>query len=77
MSTIESDDYKRGWYDGYKAAKYPYPQHPITPTPTGQVQLACSKCGMLLNGVMGFVCPNQDCPVQPKITSSLSNQETL
>lgn len=29
---------------------------------------ACSECGMQWSGVMGYVCPNIKCPIQPKVT---------
>lgn len=76
----ESDDYKRGWYDGYKAAGqynplFPQPL-PYTPTPINKPSIRCDKCGMVWEGAMGYVCPRQDCTIQPKITS-VSNKETL
>ena len=74
----ESDDYKRGWYDGYRAAKQtinPSPQ-PFMPTPINKPNIRCDKCGMVWEGAMGYVCPRQDCTIQPKITS-VSNKEIL
>ena len=67
----ESDDYKRGWFDGYQAAKQNVAQNPMPymPQPIGEPQIKCSKCGMLWKGVMGYCCPNFDCPVQPKVSS--------
>lgn len=29
----------------------------------------CKVCGLEWKGVMGYSCPNMNCPVQPKITS--------
>ena len=28
----------------------------------------CPKCKMVWKGAMGYVCPNNDCPIQPKVT---------
>ena len=40
---------------------------PVYPTPTIDLNSKkCSKCGMVWTGVMGYVCPSQDCPVQLK-----------
>ena len=36
----------------------PYHQHKTT----------CSTCGMVWEGVMGYVCGNLNCPVQLKVT---------
>ena len=32
----------------------------------------CTKCGMVWKGVMGYVCAQSDCPVQMKVTSSIT-----
>ena len=41
---------------------------PVYPTPTMDLNSKkCSKCGMEWKGVMGYVCPSQDCPVQVKV----------
>lgn len=31
-------------------------------------KVKCVKCGMIWEGVMGYVCGNTDCPVQLKVT---------
>ena len=68
----ESDDYKRGWYDGYNAAKQHNPLNPplmpMDPNPIREPIINCPKCGVVWKGVMGYSCPLTDCPVQPKIT---------
>ena len=69
----ESDDYKRGWYDVYNAAKQSIPQ-PFTPE-IYKPKIQCHKCGITWEGTLGYVCPRQDCLIQPKI--SYSNKETL
>lgn len=66
---MESDDYKRGWYDGYQAAQRQNPtitQPPIT-VPTIKVQPAnyvCSVCGIDFgtNKTWGYVCNFNGCP---------------
>ena len=73
----ESSDYKRGWYDGYQAGRNSLPQsQPFMPMPIGTPKIACTKCGIDFTGSMGYVCPRQDCVIQPKITAS-ANKETL
>lgn len=82
MSDKESQDYYRGFYDGFQAAKKEARQIPpdIGRMPVGpglvEPQIKCIKCGMMWQGVMGYVCPNMDCPIQPKIIAA-SNQEKL
>lgn len=68
----ESDDYKRGWFDGFNAAKqhnplFPQPM-PYMPSPTQKPNIKCDKCGMIWEGAMGYVCPRHDCAVQPKVS---------
>ena len=42
---------------------------PVYPIPTMDLNSKkCSKCGMIWKGVMGYVCPSQDCPVQVKVS---------
>jgi hypothetical protein len=62
----QSDDYQRGYFDGYLAAKNA-PLQPYAPTPSGQAKVTCPKCNMVWEGVMGYVCPSFDCPIQPKV----------
>ena len=74
-----SDEYKRGWYDGYQAAKQsnPFNPQPFMPSPVDyKPKFHCHKCNMTWEGFAGYVCPRQDCAVQPKITAT-SNQEKL
>lgn len=40
---------------------------PISPVESKE-KPKCSKCGMILDKVMFFSCPRQDCPTQPQIT---------
>ena len=75
MSMNESDDYKRGWYDGYNAKNKPQtppwerkPDSLPWEIPMGPPQVTCSKCGMVFTGAMGYYCPQTNCPIQPKAT---------
>ena len=36
--------------------------------PTHTHKTTCSKCGMVWEGVMGYVCSDLNCPVQLKVT---------
>lgn len=38
-----------------------YPQ-PMMPIVTNPPEIKCSKCGIKLEGVMGYCCPRGDCP---------------
>lgn len=39
----------------------------IIPLQNGPI-VTCAKCGMRWEGAMGYVCPDNHCPVQPKVT---------
>lgn len=64
--SIESDDYKRGWYDGYQAAQKDqtkiYPPIPLPPINTPVMR--CNVCGMEFKNAMGYVCNNPSCPTK-------------
>ena len=67
---IESDDYKRGWYDGYQAAQKQNPtitQPPsLFPRPKGTH--ACHVCGIDFGDkAWRYVCYVDKCPT--KVTS--------
>lgn len=56
--------------------KYPTPSNPRPDDPFKRTHEAtwpniksCSKCGMNLSGVMGYVCYDMQCPTQVRITS--------
>lgn len=49
------------------AAPKTIPMQPWALPPMGTKPI-CSKCGMELSGVMGYVCPAQDCPTFAKVT---------
>ena len=59
---IESDDYKKGWYDGYQAAKREQPVNiPTTPCIAPKIDMSgCTICGRV--GLSGVVCYLQNCP---------------
>ena len=63
---IESDEYKRGWYDGYQAAKREQqinlPPLPYTPPISNNPR--CMVCGMEFKNAMGYVCYNPNCPTK-------------
>ena len=41
---------------------------PPCPAPIIAEKPRCSKCGMQLDGVMGYVCSDVHCPTFPKVT---------
>ena len=73
-SLLESDDYKRGWYDGYHAAKKEQrnDEFPTVPPPmpsTNKYSGICSVCGMdFTKSIFGYVCPNYNCPIKVTCT---------
>ena len=73
----ESSDYKRGWYDGYQAAKREQqinlPPLPYTPSINNIPRTRCPVCGMEFGtGAWGYVCYNPNCPT--KITAQSIGQ---
>lgn len=63
--TVASDDYKKGWYDGFQAGQL------ISTTPSNIIPLykqsiGCSRCGVNFDGTIGYVCPNLGCPLFPQ-----------
>lgn len=48
------------------------PNHPVPETPWQQGKLKCSKCGLVLEGVMMYVCPHLDCPTFMQVTCRAS-----
>ena len=59
-----------------RIAKLEQEKLPLVPIPTpwpdpvpdlyGGTQ--CPKCGLVWSGVMGYVCPDSQCPIQLKVT---------
>lgn len=68
----ESDDYKRGWYDGYQAAQRQNPtitQPPIT-MPITVPNTRCIHCGIEFGtGPWGYVCHHPNCPTRITATT--------
>jgi hypothetical protein len=68
MNQEESEDYKRGWYDGYHVGKL-LPRSPsVAPSPVYSPVSKCSKCGMEVKGTMGYVCNDLQCPTFKRLT---------
>lgn len=65
-----NDDYKRGWYDGFQAAKAPHaiPFPNLTGAPTIPMTVKCAKCGMTFQGVTGYYCGDIECPTFLKVS---------
>ena len=63
---IETDDYKKGWYDGYQAAKREQtvniPTTPFTPPKIKFEPHKCLVCDRV--GVSGAVCYHPNCPTK-------------
>jgi len=55
------DEYERGWYDGFQAAKATRSPDPLNP-------VKCAKCGMTFQGVMGYYCSDTECPTFMKVS---------
>ena len=74
MSEEYAKGYRQGFLDGFN-------QRTQQPAPPGQwpgtAPNICHKCGMNWSGAMGYVCPRQDCQIQPKIIAATSNNEWL
>ena len=46
----------------------PYKYDPPAPWPTTYPKKSCPKCGIQLDGVMGYVCGDTQCPTFMKVT---------
>lgn len=44
-------------------------QPPLTPVPSFPPYATCSRCGMRLDRVMGYVCNDSQCPTFARVTS--------
>lgn len=51
----------------------PVPSWPTTPFPYGGIGRTCSKCGLRLDQVMGYVCGDTYCPTFVKPTCTVSS----
>jgi hypothetical protein len=59
-----TNGYRDGWRDGFnEGKKQEAPYVPYVPQKPQLNKIShCPKCGMRLEGVMGFVCASPDCP---------------
>jgi hypothetical protein len=62
---VKSDEYKRGWYDGFNAAKQPHaiPPPNLTGAPGMPISVKCNKCNMTFQGATSYYCSQIDCPL--------------
>lgn len=62
--------YNVGYKAGFDSLGIPnYPHIPPSfPTPETQLMRNCSRCGISLTGVMGYVCSDAQCPTFPRVT---------
>ncbi len=72
MTETKSDDYKRGYregfLDGFHAARdNDSLMSPNIPT-VKFAALSCQKCGISFGDMSGYVCPDIHCPTQLKVT---------
>lgn len=57
------------WIIRYLLARdQPYKYDPSAPWPTTYPKQSCPKCGISLDGVMGYVCGDTRCPTFMKVT---------
>lgn len=77
-----SEDYRKGFKDGFELGLAegkrnqnlnPVPSYAPWPSTSPNISLreTCPKCGIKIDGVMGYVCSSINCPVQYKTTSIL------
>ena len=74
MTETKTEEYKKGYregfLDGFHAARDN--ESLMSPNiPTGKFATAtlnCHKCGIRLDNAMGYVCPDNNCPTQFKVT---------
>lgn len=66
---MSDEDYKRGYRegfaDGFKKGQESFTPKPVWPplgAPTIPPSITCQKCKINFQGVVGYVCPNLDCP---------------
>lgn len=72
MTDKNNDEYQRGYREGYLDGFHAARDNPslMSPNiPTGKfAALNCQKCGIRLDNPTGYVCPDNNCPSQWKIT---------
>ena len=68
------NDYAKGFKEGFAAGleegkKLSQPQIGWpSPSPYFELKETCPKCGIKINGVMGYVCSSPNCPTYPQVT---------
>lgn len=62
--------YLEGRIAQLEAGRYPYPVQPYWPTVPTQYINRCTKCGMHISNVMGYVCADPYCPTFKNVTCS-------
>jgi hypothetical protein len=69
-----SDEYKRGWYDGYQEALKQKPPTTVIPTIPFPYKTAfaqhCTVCGINFEHANQYVCSNFSCPNKLTVTCS-------
>lgn len=61
--SLEVDKKLNEWLKGYFIPKpNPYIPNRLTPAPDPWHPRTCVKCGLKLEGVMGYCCPDMQCP---------------
>jgi hypothetical protein len=74
IPSVESDEYKRGWYDGYQEALKQKPPTTVIPTIPFPYRTAyaqhCTVCGINFEHANQYVCSNFNCPNKLTVTCS-------
>lgn len=68
VSKPSSKEYENGWDKIVWSDKVTLKPNDRPAQTWEKPEPTCSKCGMKLGQVMGYVCPNPDCPTFPKVT---------
>jgi hypothetical protein len=70
----ESNEYKRGWFDGYQEALKQKPPTTVIPTTPFPYRNAfaqhCTVCGINFEHANQYVCSNFSCPNKLSVTCS-------
>lgn len=72
---MNNKTYTDGFIEGMKTTMPPpYVPQPTLPGFTFEVKDTCPKCGIKINGVMGYVCSSINCPTFYKATSDVGSE---
>jgi hypothetical protein len=70
----DSNEYKRGWYDGYQEALKQKPPTTVVPTIPfpyrNAAGMCCTVCGIKFEHANQYVCSNFSCPNKLTVTCS-------